>query len=96
MGAVDPNYTFTYVSGTVMVNAATLTITASSGSYTFGGIVPTITPIYSGFVTRQTAASLTTQPTCSTTATSASLGHRQPLPQHVARGQWTATTASAT
>ena len=75
-GAVDPNYTITYVPGTLTVNASgappTLTITASSGSITYGGTVPTITPSYSGFVNGDTPASLTTAPTCSTTATSSS------------------------
>jgi hypothetical protein len=75
-GAVDANYTITYVPGTLTVNASgappTLTITASSGSMTYGGTVPTITPSYSGFVNGDTPASLTTAPTCSTTATSSS------------------------
>ena len=39
---------------------------------TYGGTVPTITPGYSGFVARQLSASLTTAPTCTTTATSSS------------------------
>ena len=71
-GAVDPNYSFSYFGGSVTVNAATLTITASNGSMTYGGSVPTITPAYSGFVNGDTASSLTTLPTCSTTATSSS------------------------
>jgi FtsP/CotA-like multicopper oxidase with cupredoxin domain len=58
---------------TLVVNPAPLTITASSGSMTYGGPVPTITPSYGAFVLGQTAATaFTTQPTCSTTATSAS------------------------
>ena len=72
-GAVDPNYTIAYFGGSVTVNTATLTITASSPTMTYGGSVPTITPNYAGFVNGDTASSLTTQPTCSTTATSASL-----------------------
>ena len=39
---------------------------------TYGGSTPTITASYSGFVNGDTAASLTTPPTCSTAATSAS------------------------
>ena len=39
---------------------------------TQGGTVPMITPSYSAFVNSDTAASLTTAPTCSTTATSSS------------------------
>jgi hypothetical protein len=54
------------------VNRAGLIITASSGTMTYGGTVPTITPSYSGFVNGDTASSLTTQPTCKTTATSTS------------------------
>jgi hypothetical protein len=37
-----------------------LTITASSGTMTYGGAVPAFTPSYSGFVNGDTAASLTT------------------------------------
>jgi hypothetical protein len=48
---------------------APLTITASSGTMTYGGTPPTITPSYSGFVNGNTATSLTTKPTCTTTAT---------------------------
>ena len=71
-GAVDPNYTISYFGGSVTVNTATLTVTASSPTMTYGGTVPTITPIYAGFVNGDTSSSLTTQPTCSTTATSSS------------------------
>ncbi len=71
-GAVDSNYTISYVAGAVTVAKAPLTITASGGSMTYGGTVPTITPGYSGFVNGDTASSLTTPPTCSTTATGAS------------------------
>ena len=60
-------------SGTFVVNGAPLTITASSGTMTYGGPIPAITPAYSAFVLGQSAATaLTTQPTCTTTATSAS------------------------
>ena len=44
-----------------------LTITASSGSMTYGGAVPTITPSYSGFVNGDTS-SVVTGMTCGTTA----------------------------
>jgi MBG domain (YGX type)/Bacterial Ig-like domain (group 3)/Glycine rich protein len=71
-GASDPNYTITYVPGTVTILPAPLTITASSASMIYGGSVPQITPGYAGFVNGDTASSLTTQPTCSTTATSSS------------------------
>lgn len=67
--ATDSTYTIQYIQGTVTVTPAPLVITAGSGTMTYGGTVPTITPSYSGFVNGDTAASLTTQPTCSTTAT---------------------------
>jgi FtsP/CotA-like multicopper oxidase with cupredoxin domain len=60
-------------SGTLAVNPALLTITASGSSMNYGGPVPAITPSFSAFVLGQTnLTALTTQPTCSTTATSAS------------------------
>ena len=54
------------------VTKAPLKITASSPSMAQGGTVPTITAGYLGFVNGDTAAKLTTAPTCSTTATSSS------------------------
>ena len=39
---------------------------------TYGGTPPTITAKYAGFVNGDTSSSLTTKPTCSTTATSSS------------------------
>ncbi len=67
-GAADPNYTITYAAGTVDVTQAALNITASSETMIYGDIVPAITPSYTGFVAGDTPASLTTAPTCSTTA----------------------------
>lgn len=61
------------VSGTLVVNGVPLTITASNGTMTYGGPVPTITPAFAGFVLGQTnLTGLTVQPTCSTAATNAS------------------------
>jgi len=54
------------------VNSAPLVITAGSATMSYGGTVPAITPSYSGFVPGNSAASLATQPQCTTTATSAS------------------------
>ncbi len=71
-GATAANYSITYQNGTVTVNTAPLVVTASSASMTYGGAVPTITPSYSGFVNGDDATSLTTAPTCSTTAMSSS------------------------
>ncbi|MFB3814371.1 MAG: choice-of-anchor D domain-containing protein [Terriglobales bacterium] len=58
--------------GTLAVSRAPVTITASSASMTYGGPVPAITPIFSGFVLGETSAVLSSQPVCSTTATSSS------------------------
>src|SRR3989442_11051103 len=71
-GAVSANYTIGYVSGTLTVTAATLTITANNQTKVYGAANPALTVSYSGFVNGDTAASLTTPPTVSTTATSAS------------------------
>ena len=71
-GAVDSNYTIAYVNGSVTLNTAPLTITPQASTMTYGGTVPTITPNYSGFVPGDSQSSLTTQPSCSTTATSSS------------------------
>ncbi len=71
-GAAASNYSITYVNGSVTVISAALTISAASGSMTYGSTPPTITPSFFGFVNGETAGVLTTQPTCSTTATSTS------------------------
>ncbi|HEV2424235.1 MAG TPA: MBG domain-containing protein [Terriglobia bacterium] len=79
-GAVAPNYTVTYVAGTVTISPAPLTITAGSGTMVYGGTVPAITPGFAGFVNGETSAVLTAQPTCSTTATPASPVSGSPYP----------------
>jgi len=71
-GAVDPNYSFTYVAGTLTINKAALTVTAPRTSRAYGASNPILSPTYSGFVAGNTAASLTTAATCTMTATSAS------------------------
>ena len=65
---------------------AALTITANNQTKVYGAALPTLTASYSGFVNGDTSASLTTQPTLTTTATAAS--HvRQPLRDHGQRGR---------
>jgi hypothetical protein len=71
-GAAAANYTFTYVAGTVSVTPASATVTASGGTMVYGTTPPAISPIYAGFLNGDTAAVVTTAPTCSTTATAAS------------------------
>jgi hypothetical protein len=61
-------YTITYANGTLGVTKATLTVTAPNGTKVQGANNPAFTPTYGGFASGDTASSLTTQPTCSTTA----------------------------
>ncbi len=72
-GASDPDYTFTYTAGSVVIGAAPLVIMASSVATNYGTAATAISPSYSGFLNGDTAASLTTQPTCSS-ATTATTG----------------------
>ena len=71
-GATDSDYSIIYVSSSLTVTPASLTITADNQSKVYGGSLPTLTASYSGFVNGDTSASLTTQPTLSTTATASS------------------------
>ena len=71
-GAAGSNYTIAYVSGALSVNAAALTITAANTNKLYGSAVPALAATYGGFVNGDTAASLTTRPTLTTTATAAS------------------------
>src|SRR5438876_8456118 len=68
--AVATNYNFTYAPGSVGINQASVTITASSQTVTYGDAIPTITPSFSAFKNSETSSSaLSTQPTCTTTYT---------------------------
>jgi hypothetical protein len=78
-GAVDPNYTFTYQTGTMTVGKANLTVTADNKAMPLGGPLPALTVSYSGFVNGDNASSLTTQPTATTTATAASPAGTYPI-----------------
>ena len=70
--AADPDYNTQYVSGTMTVTPAPLTITADSQTMVYGTALPTLTASYSGFVNGDGEASLTTPVTLSTTATASS------------------------
>ncbi|HEV7927236.1 MAG TPA: MBG domain-containing protein [Verrucomicrobiae bacterium] len=85
-GALDSNYAISYASGSLTVTAAPLTITANNQSKSYGAVLPTLTASYVGFVNEDTAASLTTPPTLSTPATSAS---------HVSGSPYSITTGGA-
>ena len=85
-GAVDSDYTISYAAGTLTVTSAVLTITAGNQTKVYGAALPALTVSYSGFVNGDTAASLTTQPTLTTTATASS---------HVAGNPYTITASGA-
>ena len=70
--AVDADYSINYVAGSLTVTTAPLLITANNQSKAYGAALPTLTASYSGLVNGDTAASLTTQPTLTTTATAGS------------------------
>ena len=91
---MDADYSITYVAGSLTVTAAPLLITADNQTKVYGAALPTLTASYTGFVNGDTALSLTTQPSLSTTATAASdAGSPTPSPP-AARS--IPTTASAT
>ena len=85
-GAADPNYSIAYVAGNLTVTAVPLTITANNQTKIYGAALPTLTAVYTGFVNGDTAASLTTQPTLTTTATTGS---------HVSGSPYTITASGA-
>ena len=66
------NYNVNFVNGRLTVTKAPLTITAKNYSIKQGESLPTFEAEYSGFKNNETASVLTTQPTITTTATSAS------------------------
>src|SRR5713226_6450023 len=55
-GAVATNYSFTYVSGAVTVNQASVIVTASSPTVTYSDPVPAITASFSAFKGIDTSA----------------------------------------
>ncbi len=71
-GAVDSNYTITYVAGSLNVTPAPLTITANNQNKAYGAALPSLAASYSGFVNGDTPANLTAQPTLLTAATATS------------------------
>ncbi|PWG79273.1 MBG domain-containing protein [Pararcticibacter amylolyticus] len=77
-GAASANYDITYVDGTLTVGKAALTITAEDKSKVYGAVNPALTVRYSGFVNGDTVASIT-EPSISTTATTASAAGTYPI-----------------
>ena len=71
-GAVDPNYSISYTSGTLTVAPVALTVTANSASMVYGAALPALAFSYSGFVNGDSASSLTDLPSATTAATTVS------------------------
>ena len=70
--ASDPNYTISYQPGSLLITPAPLTIAALDASMVQGAAIPQLAVKYTGFVNGDSPARLSTPPTLSTTATSAS------------------------
>ncbi len=64
-GAVDPDYSFTYVEGTLTIDAVDHTNTPPSPTISYGSPLPALPPGFSGLTNGDTTTS--TPPTCSTT-----------------------------
>jgi MBG domain (YGX type)/Bacterial Ig-like domain (group 3)/Cadherin-like domain len=71
-GAVDADYTISYVNGLLTVAPAPLIITADNQTKVYGAALPTLTASYTGFVNGDNPGTLITQPILSTTANAGS------------------------
>jgi hypothetical protein len=78
-GGTDNNYTFTYTSGTLTVNKATLTATADNKARVYGDANPALTISYSGFKNSETASVIDAPPAAATTATATSNAGAYPI-----------------
>ena len=75
--AADPNYTISYVAGTLTVTKVALTITAADKSKLYGSANPVLTVAYTGLVNGDLAP--TTLPAISTTAVLSSAAGTYPI-----------------
>jgi hypothetical protein len=73
-GAVDPDYTISYVTGSLSVTPVALRITADNKSMVYGALLPPLTASYSGLVNGDSPASLLTPPSLSTVPASSHVG----------------------
>ncbi|HXI29135.1 MAG TPA: MBG domain-containing protein, partial [Vicinamibacterales bacterium] len=84
------NYAITSNTAAFTINQAALTITADNKSRIYGAANPTLTVSYAGLVNGDTAASLTTPPTVTTTATATSpIGTYPITPSGAVSGNYT-------
>jgi hypothetical protein len=72
LGASDPDYSISYLPGTLTITPAPLTITANNASKVYGAALPALTASYTGFVNGESAASLAARPALATTASASS------------------------
>jgi gliding motility-associated-like protein len=73
------NYTITYEPADIMVEKATLTITADNKTKVYGAPNPDLTATYTGLVNNESPSQLTAMPELSTTATLTSLAGTYPI-----------------
>ena len=78
-GGGSSNYSFVYVAGTLTITPATLTVTANNQTKKYGAAIPALTVSYTGFVNGNTQSVITTAPTVTTTATTASAVGSYPI-----------------
>jgi gliding motility-associated-like protein len=62
IGGTDDNYDFTYVSGSLTITKATLSVIANNQSRTYGAADPAFTLTYSGFLNGETATVIDSAP----------------------------------
>ena len=79
LGLSSTNYVISFVPGILTVTQAVVTITANNATKTFDSPNPTLGWTASGFVDGDTVSVLTTNPTCTTTATTTSLVGTYPI-----------------
>lgn len=78
-GGADNNYELNLVDGTLVIDKATLTVTADEKIINYGDPIPTLTFNYSGFVSGEDPSGLTVTPTASTTANASSPAGTYPI-----------------
>ena len=69
MSTTNSNYVFNFTNGTLTVNPATLTLTASNRSRAYGATNPVFSVNYAGFLNGDTASVLSGSPSLTTSAT---------------------------
>lgn len=78
-GAVAQNYTFQYEPGTLTVTKAPLTMTPRNKTMTYGDRMPTLEVDYAGLKNNESKPAWVTEPSITTTATSASNAGTYPI-----------------